>query len=517
MEPERRLRSLSQEPAAPGVPPAAKQMPAQPARAPAAPKIAFAFSEPGEGRSRPRGNRRRQPSPRPARSFEARIRIFGWLLFAPGFMLSAVLLWKIGAAWSVIASTLGLLALVTFILLGALLEQILRPLQTLSNVVASLRERDYSFRARGSRRGDALGELAIEVNQLADQLQEGRVAEVEAAALLRNVVEFMDAPVIAYDRDGLLRLLNPAAGRLLNLAAVEALGKPVSSLGLHDVVEQPDREILTFAKNGGGSRWMVHRSSFRQRGLPLTLLILTDVGAALREQEREAWRRLIRVMGHEINNSLTPIKAIAGALKSRMLASDAAGIPDFERALNIIESRAESLNRFLQAYRQLSELPKPALRRTQLRPLLERVAAIETRLRVHLDPGLDLTLMVDPDQMEQMMINLIRNAVEAALARSPEPGSSLSPDPAVSLSWRRDGEFVEILVTDNGAGVMNPSSLFVPFYTTKAGGSGVGLALARQICEGLGGSLSLVNLPLGHGCQAQLRIPIDPGVESARR
>lgn len=510
MEPERRLRLLSSEPAPPD--PALQDA----EQAPAAPKIAFAFSEPGGGHSRLHGDHRRERSHRRSRSFEARIRIFGWLLFAPGFLLSCLLLWKIGVAWSIIAGTLGFLALITFILLGALLEQVVRPLQTLSNVVASLRERDYSFRARGARRGDPLGELAIEINQLADQLQEGRVAEIEAAALIRNVVEFMDAPVIAYDRDGLLRLVNPAAERLFNLSAAVALGKTVSSLGLHDIVEQPDRGILTLAQKGDGSRWMVHRSSFRQRGFPLTLLILTDVGAALREQEREAWRRLIRVLGHEINNSLTPIKAIAGALKSRMQASDAARIPDFERALNIIESRAESLNRFLQAYQKLSELPKPALRRTQLRPLLERMAAIETRLRVHLDPGPDITLVVDPDQMEQMMINLIRNAVEAALARSPEPDSSLPTDPAVSISWRRDGDFVEILVTDNGAGVMNPSSLFVPFYTTKAGGSGVGLALARQICEGHGGSLSLANRPLGHGCQAQLRIPVDPELESAR-
>lgn len=499
---------LSRQSAAPGAAPphAAKQTP-PPASSPDAPKLAFAFSMPEDAHSRARGDSRRKRPHRP-RSFEARIQIFGWLLFTPGFLLSALLFWKMGAAWPAIAGALGFLALLSFILLGALQEQILRPLQTLSNVVASLRERDYSFRARGSRRGDALGDLAIEINQLADQLQQGRVAEIEAAALLRNVVEFMDAPVIAYDRDGLLRLLNPAAQRLFSLTAAEALGNPVSSLGLHELVEQPDRGILTFAKNGDGSRWMVHRSSFRQRGLPLTLLILTDVGAALREQEREAWRKLIRVMGHEINNSLTPIKAIAGALKSRLLASDAARLPDFEHALDIIESRAESLNRFLQAYQKLSQLPKPALRQTQLRPLLERVAAIETRLRVGLDPAPDLTLLVDPDQMEQMMINLIRNAVEAALARSPEPDSSLSPDPEVSLSWRRDGDFVEIVVTDNGDGVMNPSSLFVPFYTTKAGGSGVGLALARQICEGHGGSLSLSNRPLERGCHAQLRLPL---------
>jgi len=508
MELERRLPLLSPEPDAAAAQPrgARLEAPMEPGRLPEAPKILFPRTESSPVSSRPR----RPARHRSRRSFEVRVRIYGWLLFAPGFLLSGLLLWKLGAAWPVIAGALGFLALLTFVLLGALLDQILRPLQTLSNVVASLRERDYSFRARGSRRGDALGELAIEVNQLADMLQSRRVGEIEAAALLRNVVESMDAPAIAFDRDGLLRLVNPAAERLLSLTAEHALGKSVSSLGLLDLVEQPDHGILTLAQKGDGSRWMIRRSTFRQRGIPLTLLILADVGAALRQQEREAWRSLIRVMGHEINNSLTPIKAIAGALKSRVQAADAAKIPDLERALNIIESRAESLNRFLQAYQKLSQLPEPALRKTQLRPLLERVAAIETRLRVHLEPGPELTLVVDPDQIEQMLINLVRNAVEAALAPAPEPASARSAPPEVSVAWQRDGDFVEILIADNGSGVMNPSSLFVPFYTTKVGGSGVGLALARQICEAHGGSLSLVNRPQGPGCQAQLRLPCPP-------
>jgi two-component system, NtrC family, nitrogen regulation sensor histidine kinase NtrY len=144
------------------------------------------------------------------------------------------------------------------------------------------------------------------------------------------------------------------------------------------------------------------------------LLILSDVSAALREQEREAWRRLIRVLGHEINNSLTPIKSIAATLRSRTQAPEMTNSPDFDRALKIIESRADSLNRFIQAYRQLAQLPQPAFRRTALRPLLERVTALETRVRVQFEPGPDLLLEIDADQIEQLMINLIRNAVSRA-------------------------------------------------------------------------------------------------------
>jgi two-component system nitrogen regulation sensor histidine kinase NtrY len=258
---------------------------------------------------------------------------------------------------------------------------------------------------------------------------------------------------------------------------------------------------------GKAGRWMVRRSTFRQRGVPHTLLILSNVSAALREQERQAWQRLIRVLGHEINNSLTPIKSIAGTLRSRVQAKEMADGPDFDRALKIIESRADSLNRFVQAYRQVAQLPQPVLRKASLRPLMERVTALESRVPVQLEPGPEVLLEMDPDQVEQLMINLIRNAAEAALARSSELAHAL-PEvrPEVKVSWRADGEVVEILVTDNGTGLSNLSNLFVPFYTTKAGGSGVGLTLVRQICEAHGGTIDLTNRLDGPGCQAHVRL-----------
>ena len=230
---------------------------------------------------------------------------------------------------------------------------------------------------------------------------------------------------------------------------------------------------------------------------------------ALRKQEWQAWQRLICVLGHEINNSLTPIKSIAGTLRSRVQAAEATDGTEFDRALAIIESRADSLNRFVQTYRQLAQTPQPVLEKVLLRPLLERVAALETRVPIQLEPGPDLLLEVDPDQIEQLMINLIRNAAEAALARSSEsqPARALPQvPPEVRLSWRVYGAFAEILVTDNGTGLSNPSNLFVPFYTTKVGGSGVGLTLARQICEAHGGAIQLTNRLDAPGCRAHVRL-----------
>jgi nitrogen fixation/metabolism regulation signal transduction histidine kinase len=372
-------------------------------------------------------------------------------------------------------------------------------LQTLSNVVSALREDDYAFRARGSSTGDVLGELAIEINALADMLQDQRAGALEASALLRRVVGSIDAPVLAFDPAGVLRLMNPAAESVLALSPDDSVGQPAAQIGLTRLLEQPDEGIVELEQDGRSTRWMVHRSTFRQRGVPHALLLLTDVSAALREEERQAWRRLIRVLGHEINNSLAPIKSIAGTLRTQLI-SGVATDEDLDRGLHIIESRAESLYRFVQAYRQLAQLPPPRLQKTPLAPLLERTLALEQRLRAEIVGGPEVTLTIDPDQVEQMLINLVRNAVEAAL-------STRAGKPRVQVGWQVDAGNVIIGIEDNGPGIANDSNLFVPFYTTKSGGSGVGLALARQIVEAHAGSVRLTNRKAG-GVRAAVTLPV---------
>jgi two-component system, NtrC family, nitrogen regulation sensor histidine kinase NtrY len=458
--------------------------------------------QPGNRRIRIHGTRLRRNGkvrPRHGLSFEARLRVLALCIALPGLLVCCGLLLSQHASTSLWLTLLGVIVFVTLITFGLLVEHVVRPLQTLTNVVSALREDDYAFRARGSSTGDVLGELAMEINALADMLQDQRAGALEASALLRRVVGSIDAPVLAFDPAGVLRLLNPAAESVLSLLPDESMGQAAADLGLAGLLDEPDEGIVELEHDGRNTRWMVHRSTFRQRGVPHDLLLLTDVSAALREEERQAWRRLIRVLGHEINNSLAPIKSIAGSLRTQLI-SGVATDEDLDRGLHIVESRAESLHRFVQAYRQLAQLPPPRLQKTPLGPLLERTLALEQRLHAEILGGPEVTLTIDPDQMEQMLINLVRNAVEAALA-------TRTGKPRVQVGWQVEAGKVIIGIEDNGPGIANDSNLFVPFYTTKAGGSGVGLALARQIVEAHAGSVRLINRQTV-GARAVVTLPV---------
>ena len=474
-------------------------------------------SSPGVHQSAKRVSRKKGQS-----SFERRVIEFSILLVVPALLLSGILVWL--APWSTESKLLllGAEALTCLVVGSALHEVIIRPLQTLANVVGALREEDYSFRARLSVPEDALGELSREVNALADVLAHQRTGAIEAAALVERVVEEVDIPIFAFDPGGILRLVNSAGAALLERSSSQLLGKTASELGLRSslVCENETLLSLPFAR---GARWFVRRSSFRQQGIPHTLVVLSDVSRALREEERLAWQRLIRVIGHELNNSLAPIKSIAGSLSARL---SEAGLKseqrqDFERGLSIIEARAASLNRFLQAYRKLAQMPSPVIRECAVAELIKRVVALETRVEITVVAGPDITFMADQDQLEQMLINLLRNAAEAALEpRSPEkPGWNAPHDgahPEITLAWKASERNVVFTIEDNGPGLMNPGNAFVPFYTTKPQGSGIGLVLSRQICEAHAGSLELSNRPGQRGCLVKVVLPRTAPAESGQ-
>jgi nitrogen fixation/metabolism regulation signal transduction histidine kinase len=425
--------------------------------------------------------------------------LFCLLLSLPAFAAGAFLLVK--EQLCATSATLLAVCLLLYMLLvaSALIEGFVRPLQTLSNVVSSLREGDYSFRARGAGPQDAFGELAAEVNALADLLQRQRVRSLEATALLARILEVMHAPLFAFDRENLLQLVNIAGTRLLGLSYARCFGRSAAELGLTELLEAADQSIHSFGDKP--TRWLLRRTTFRQYGAPHTLLLLDDVSVPLQEEEQAAWKRLVRVLGHELSNSLAPIKSIAGSLLARVdrISGDEADLHDFRRGLGVMESRADSLHRFVQSYRLLAQLPPPHRKMIHLGKLLERVVALEQRLAVELVAGPTVELDADPDQLEQMFINLLANAVDASLANGSKP---------VHAAWLVVETELVVTIDDHGLGIANTENLFVPFYTTKPTGSGVGLALAQQIARAHGGEITLVNREDGEGARATVRLPL---------
>lgn len=444
--------------------------------------------------------------------YEKRIALFGVLAALPGMAFGTALIWSRAWPSDVKIALTALEFFLWFVLTLALLDQVVRPLQTLANVVGALREEDYSFRARGAARDDALGELALEINALADILTEQRIQSIEATALLSRVVEEINDPLFTFDPEHKLRLLNAAGERLLQQSAVRLLGQTATQLSLNACFEAANETLVALPYSTPNARWMVRKSSFRQNGVPHTLIVLSDVSRALREEERSAWQRLIRVLGHELNNSLAPIMSIAGSLASRLpqLELPESQQTDFQRGLNIIEARTASLHRFLQSYRRLAQMPSPTLQPVELPLLIERVAALETRLHIDITRGPNVIAMIDPDLIEQMLINLVRNAVDAALEQSQSTGpasSGAAEPPRVCMHWEQDDRKITLLVEDNGIGLLNPSNAFVPFYTTKPGGSGIGLVLCQQIAEAHGGSIALANRQSTRGCVVKVTLP----------
>jgi nitrogen fixation/metabolism regulation signal transduction histidine kinase len=378
----------------------------------------------------------------------------------------------------------------------------------LSNLLAAMREEDFSVRARGASRDDAMGEVMIEVNSLSETLREQRLGALEATALLRTVMEEIDVAIFTFDNENKLRLVNRAGERLLARPVERLLGFTAGELGLGTSLEGDSVRTMELTFPGGSGRWGMRRGSFRQAGLPHHLVVLSDLSRALRDEERQAWQRLIRVMGHELNNSLAPIQSVAQSLESGVNslrnegdnlqpAVNRALLDDIQQGFGIIRSRTEALGRFMAAYSRLARLPAPKLAPVSVRDWISRVTKLETRVKVKIQEGPELTISGDADQLEQLLINLLHNAADAVL----ECGTQ------ASVGWSSQDSQLEVWVRDDGPGIQNTANVFVPFFTTKPGGTGIGLALSRQIAEAHGGTLSLENRRGTRGCEARLRLP----------
>lgn len=434
--------------------------------------------------------------------FERRITLLALFAGFPAVALCALLLWYDGYSAQVQWTVDLLLGLLWLGIAFNLKTKIVRPLQTLSNILAAIREGDYSIRGRRALSGDALGEVMLEVNDLGQTLREQRLGAMEATALLRTVMAEIDVAVFAFDHKQHLQLVNRAGERLLAQPSARLLGRTAEELGLSACLKSsaggPQTMQMVFPGKVG--RWDIRRSTFREGGQQHQLLVLTDLSQALREEERTAWQRLLRVLGHELNNSLAPIKSVAGSLADLMgrEPEPADWRDDMQRGLAVISSRADSLARFVESYSKLARLPPPRLEPLKVGALVSRVASLETRLPVNVVPGPELVVQGDDVQLEQLLINLVRNAVDA----------SMETRGRVDVGWQQKNGQVEVWVRDEGPGLASTANLFVPFFTTKAQGSGIGLVLSRQIAEAHGGTLTLENRQQLRGCEARLRLPL---------
>ncbi|HUJ39964.1 MAG TPA: ATP-binding protein [Candidatus Acidoferrales bacterium] len=433
-------------------------------------------------------------------SHERQVMLLALMIGLPGTAAALVLLWRSSMASKYQSTLTFALVLLWLALAFALRSRVVFPLRTLANLLSALREGDFSIRARGETSDDALGHLISEVNLLATTLRQQRLGAVEATALLGKVMEEIDVAVFAFDPEKQLRLVNRAGERVLGQDAEHLRGKTAAELHLEKCFDGEALRTIEMSFPGGAGRFQLRRSTIREEGVPHHLLVLTDLSRTLREEERLAWQRLIRVLGHELNNSLAPVKSIADSL-STLLSREALPADwrdDTQRGLEVISGRVEALGRFTSAYAKLARLPSPTLKPVAVGDWVRRVTQLESRGPVEVRPGPELTIEADADQLDQLLINLVKNAVDA----------SAEDHGGVRVSWRKDTGFVEVDVQDEGPGLSNTANLFVPFFTTKPGGSGIGLVLCRQIAEAHNGSLTLENRTDAHGCVARLRLPL---------
>lgn len=433
-------------------------------------------------------------------------RLIPLLALASGFpavLLCIALLWTGDFAprtqW-----TLGALVVVSWGgLLFLLRERLIRPLHAVSNMLEAIREGDYSLRTRTPDQKDALGLILHELNELTQTFHDQRLDALEASNLLTRVLAVIDVALFAFDDGNRLRLLNRAGESLLGRPQAELIGLDAEELGLAECLSGETPRVMNFAVARGFGRWELRRRTFRWDGRPHRLVVLADLSQVLREEERIAWQRLIRVLSHEINNSLTPIKSIAESL-STMLERVDGSTPeevemrdDMREGLRVIGGRSEALGRFMSSYAQLAKLPPPERTDLRVEEWVRRIAALEPRVDVEVQAGPDLVIHADGDQLDQLLINLVENAADAAV----ETGGG------VRVRWAEEAGFLELEVEDDGRGLAQTANLFVPFFTTKPSGSGIGLALGRQIAEAHGGSLVLENRSDDRGCVARVRLP----------
>jgi two-component system, NtrC family, nitrogen regulation sensor histidine kinase NtrY len=389
------------------------------------------------------------------------------------------------AAWIVIVS-------------GAVRGELLRHVRTLSNLVESIRTQDFSMKGAGARESGELAELYQQVNSLTDDLKSSRQAEQELLSVLDKVVSQINVAIVVCDSHDRIRLVNQLAGALLKSSSEELLGASIADTALAPFLGTTEPRLIDHRFPGAEGRWQITQQHYRHQGQVSRILFIADLRQVLAEEEIAAWQRLIRVIGHEVNNSLTPISSLCQTLTSMLARPDSAEhAADLREGLGVIAERAKGLQGFISVYARLARLPEPNKVLFPAGDLARKLQVIFAGEPLEIAPFPAVSVFGDPVHLEQALINLIKNALEASPAAAP-----------VHLSCHADEGRCEFHIVDSGSGLGNPANLFVPFYTTKSGGGGIGLVLCRQIAARHAGRVSLENRLDAPGAIAKLILPL---------
>ncbi|MEH6384834.1 MAG: ATP-binding protein [Colwellia sp.] len=384
-------------------------------------------------------------------------------------------------------------------------RRILFALRSISNALMSLAESDYSIRLGLCERGQILDEVVRSVNRLRDLLHAERTGAAETGALFARVVEKVDVALFAFDPNGNLCMVNERGLLLLNRSRKEVLDKSAQMLGLAACLASSDNKVLRLNLAGSASNWLIKKAQYREFGAPRELVIMSDLTAPLREKELEAWQRLVAVLRHEISNALAPIKSYSQTLgwTLRQTERHEGWEQDCIEGLAVIERQTTALNYMMQSYKNLNQLPTPVPHYFDLQLWLAEIVKQELRLPVQIFSGEPLELYGDRELLSQALVNIINNAIEASTnAQPPIISWQVLTRPGNNHTW------LTLDITDFGEGVANEDNLFVPFFTTKAKGSGIGLLVCRGIIEVHGGHFNLMNKAHGQGCIARIQLPL---------
>lgn len=434
----------------------------------------------------------------------------GWAAGLPALLALALCLWQL--PWLIYPKILLMtLALLAWAWGGWSWQRRWQDrLRQAANVLEGLAQGDPTLRLHA---GPGLAELATPIAALGRQLRQVQDQARAEQDLTRTVLQALDLAVLAFDEAGRLCLINPSAELLLKAPGAALLGRTAESLGLSGWMEGAQEVVCEHAFPGASGTWRIRRHRQALAAPGHTLLCISDLRQALREQELKAWHHLLRVLSHEVQNALAPIISLSGSLQPGAAAAARAEAPpsptwseDLREALPLIESRARQLSEFVRRYARWSRLPEPQWQLFDLLPLLQRLAALSGGVRLAwvdaagepCEAPASLPFHGDAGQIEQLLGNLLKNAHEA------ERAAGIAA-PEVELVCACPPE--RLWLRDRGVGLANPANLFVPFYTTKPGGSGIGLVLSRQIAEGHGGSLWLSARQDGPGAEARLHFP----------